>query len=150
MSKFASPSALAKTFVARYVRKEFYSLSISEVYSKKVGKYFTRRLADSPDIEAVVCADAQPGPLAYTFTDAPIICYTDCVVSRMFDYYWRNCPQETRRELNGVQQKVLDRCDAIAATSDWARQSIVDDYGIPAEKVRVIPLGANVDEYYAA
>ncbi len=44
-----------------------------------------------------------------------------------------------------LQQEMFARCDGILTVSEWARRSIVEDYGQPAAKVHTIGLGASID-----
>jgi glycosyltransferase involved in cell wall biosynthesis len=45
-----------------------------------------------------------------------------------------------------LEQRVYAAADAIVAKSEWARRSLLDDYGIPAERVRLIPYGIEVPD----
>lgn len=43
------------------------------------------------------------------------------------------------------QQAIFERAEACLVTTDWAGESIVDDYGIPARRVHTVGIGRNLD-----
>ncbi len=63
-----------------------------------------------------------------------------------YDWAWlRDKPARAVRGLVERQRGIYARATACCAMSHWAAQSIVADYGVPADKVAVIGLGRNVD-----
>lgn len=83
--------------------------------------------------------------MAYTDTSVPIVYYSDGVVSSMFDYYWFNVSKKAKEEANFVQKNALLKSTAVILTSKWAKDAAVRDYGIKADKIRVIRSGANIE-----
>lgn len=44
-------------------------------------------------------------------------------------------------------RRVFDHAAALAPWSTWARESLEKDYGVPREKIRVIPPGVDIEEW---
>ena len=44
-------------------------------------------------------------------------------------------------------RRVFGRAAGMVATSDWVRQSLIQDYGVSSDKIRVIPLGVDVQQW---
>jgi Glycosyl transferases group 1 len=76
-----------------------------------------------------------------------MVTYQDSTVAQAVrSYDWPHLRGLSQRDLTGLIERQR-RCYRSAAgcctISHWAAQSIVSDYGIPAEKVHVVGLGAN-------
>ncbi|MFQ4139149.1 glycosyltransferase family 4 protein [Nodosilinea sp. PGN35] len=84
-------------------------------------------------------------PLARVRTALPTVLWTDALLGSLVDFYpyLSNLCAETRRQLHAVERAALERCDRVILTSQWAAQSAVDLYGLPAEKICIIPRGAS-------
>ena len=82
-------------------------------------------------------------PLARVCTTLPTVLWTDALLGSLVDFYphLSNLCLETRRRLQAVEQAALDRCDRVILTSQWAAQSAMALYGLPAAKIRIIPRG---------
>lgn len=48
------------------------------------------------------------------------------------------------------ERRVYEAADLIVSHSEWAARSLRDDYGVPAERIRIIPFGVPVPELVAA
>jgi glycosyltransferase involved in cell wall biosynthesis len=46
-----------------------------------------------------------------------------------------------------LRRRVLRRAAAVVTWCDWARRSLVDDYGLDGERIHVIPPGADVERF---
>ncbi|WP_052049751.1 glycosyltransferase family 4 protein [Leptolyngbya sp. KIOST-1] len=84
-------------------------------------------------------------PLARVNTDLPTVLWTDALLGSLVDFYphLTNLCAETRRRLHAVEQGAIDRCDRVILTSEWAAQSAMALYKLPADKLRIIPRGAS-------
>lgn len=52
-------------------------------------------------------------------------------------------PDRLRRQRIAVQRAVYESARACCTTTGWARHSIINDYGISAERVHVVGIGSN-------
>lgn len=52
-----------------------------------------------------------------------------------------------RRNRDLLHRIVLSRCTFVAPWSEWAARSFVDDYGVPPERVKVIPPGVDLTQW---
>ncbi|MGG6241924.1 glycosyltransferase family 4 protein [Nodosilinea sp. AN01ver1] len=84
-------------------------------------------------------------PLAQVRTTLPTVLWTDALLGSLVDFYphLTNLCAETRRRLHAVEQAALERCDRVILTSEWAAQSAMALYNLPADKLRIIPRGAS-------
>ena len=84
-----------------------------------------------------VGAAALPGSVPY-------VVYVDTTFKLNVDYY----PTMTgicRRSLRlgeAVDRRAFTGARHVIVTSDWAAASVKDDYGVPAERISVVPIGA--------
>lgn len=90
-------------------------------------------------------------PISYLNTGAPKIVYTDATFACMLGYYkaFCNLSSKTIREGHQLEQRALDTCSLAIYSSAWAAASAVNDYGLSATKVRVVPFGANFNKHFS-
>jgi len=79
-------------------------------------------------------------------TDKPIIYLSDATFSIMVDYYFKNLTKCSINQGNKIEKTALNKATSIIVSSDWARNSVINDYYQPEGKVHVIEFGANIDE----
>lgn len=79
-------------------------------------------------------------------TDKPIIYLSDATFSIMVDYYFTNLTKCSINQGNKIEKTALNKATSIIVSSDWARNSVINDYHQPEGKVHVIEFGANIDE----
>ena len=67
------------------------------------------------------------------------------------DLTWKLAFQESRysnspllRAVLDLERRIFNRCDLVVSFSDWAAASVIDDYGIPASKVKVVRNGVTL------
>jgi len=67
------------------------------------------------------------------------------------DLTWKLAFQESRyhnspllRPTLDLEKRIFNRCDLVISFSDWAAASVIDDYGIPASKVKVVRNGVTL------
>jgi glycosyltransferase involved in cell wall biosynthesis len=101
---------------------------------------------------ATSAADAilspSPIPIAYLERKEPLFLWTDAPFCGLLDFYpefarENMCSASVKAGLE-IDRAVLERCTLAIYSSDWAAQSAINYHGIPAEKVKVIPFGANI------
>ena len=76
----------------------------------------------------------------------PIIYYTDSTFRLMDGYYWFNIPGWISRQADAGEKKANDCSALVIKSSDWAINSVINDYDCPPEKTAVLEFGANIDE----
>ncbi|HEU5228404.1 MAG TPA: glycosyltransferase family 4 protein [Ktedonobacteraceae bacterium] len=115
------------------------------VLSKAVASTFERRLARA-SFDAIF-APAARTELAYLETDIPVLYYTD-LTARQFRDYARNLRGLTPwavEQTEHLERRAFRRAQHVVFPSNWAARSALQDYGVPQEKISVIPMGANVE-----
>jgi glycosyltransferase involved in cell wall biosynthesis len=79
-----------------------------------------------------------PGLRVVTFEDMTI------VQARRHGYPgWHGLSERAVAARIERQRRSYERAVACCVTTNWAKQSLVDDYGVPAEKVHVVGVGRN-------
>lgn len=137
--------ALVKTFVFRNCLKSFVSIQLLKPFAKKESKAVDK-LINKTKCDCVLATDvSSAGAIAYCNSFIPFVLFIDCVVEDMIDYYWFNVRKPIAQEMNTVLKKAMDNCAAIALTSNWAKNGAMNSYEIPENKIRVIPMGANLE-----
>jgi len=96
----------------------------------------------------VVCAPAASTELSYFHTDLPVIYISDTTFKLISNYYnsdFKNASILSRWEANFVEKRSLQKSSLIIYPSHWAADSAMNDYNIAADKLFIMPLGANID-----
>jgi glycosyltransferase involved in cell wall biosynthesis len=133
------------------------SFVIRKLFHKNICPYHTtwiahilsssidRKLLDHVDI---IFAPAGSTNLYSLKTNKPIIYYTDATFKIMVGYYesFSNLYNWNIKQGNLVEQTALNKSHYVITASEWAANSIIDDYGISKDKVKVIEFGANIDD----
>jgi len=90
-------------------------------------------------------------PLAYADAPAPIVTWTDATFHGIINSYpeYRSMTRGYYREGESLERIALERAGLCLYSSEWAADSAIKDYGIPASKVKVIPFGANVSDHFS-
>src|SRR5258708_4627847 len=114
--------------------------------SKAFARIFERKLACT-DAD-VIFAPVASVEFAFLNTRLPIVRYED-VTARIFqDYAERleGLSEWSLRQCEVIETRALERADRLVYPSEWAARSAVRDYGVAEAKVKIIPMGANLDE----
>ena len=79
--------------------------------------------------------------------DKPIIFWTDATYAGIVaEYVWELPASKRSRKLGDEQERGAIRRSALAIySSDWAARSAIEHYGADPARVKVVPLGANID-----
>jgi len=86
-------------------------------------------------------------PISYLDTNTPIIFWTDATFAGMINYYesFTNLDKSSIKAGNIAEQSALDRCKYAIYSSKWAADSAINNYKVDKDKVKIIPLGGNVE-----
>jgi glycosyltransferase involved in cell wall biosynthesis len=101
-----------------------------------------RRLQTSVHLDGLI----QIGTSYSVRTDLPLVTFEDMtsVQSRAAGYSdWRAMPKRAVAARVKRQRSIYRNAHACCATTHWAANSIIADYGIPSEKVHVVGVGRN-------
>jgi glycosyltransferase involved in cell wall biosynthesis len=87
-------------------------------------------------------------PQSYIRTRLPMAVWTDATFAQMIGYYpnFTNLTARTIRNGHESDRALLERCDLVILSSQWAINSAVKDYGISPSKLRLLSFGANVPD----
>ncbi len=95
-----------------------------------------------------VCAPAAATELSYFKTDLPVIYISDTTFKLLSHYYTKDfekIPFFSKWEGNHLEKRSLKKSSLVIYSSQWAAQSAVQDYKVEAEKLFIMPFGANMD-----
>jgi glycosyltransferase involved in cell wall biosynthesis len=87
-------------------------------------------------------------PIADLATDVPIVTYCDATFGVLLNFYpeYSNLSDETLRNGHALERRAAQRATLMIYTSEWAANSIRQEYGAPPDRVKVIPFGSNLDQ----
>lgn len=104
------------------------------------------------EIEAEVVLAPFVNPAAFLETEHPVVLWMDGVYAAMLECYpqTRSLSPAIIRENNAITKASLDRATLAIFSSEWAARTATEFYGTPAEKIRVVPYGANLESGLAA
>lgn len=95
-----------------------------------------------PDV--MICPSTLP--VAYLETDIPIVIWTDATFRGLLGFYpeYQNVSAQGIAEGDAAERAALQRCMLALYASEWAAQTAINWHGADPNKVRVIPMGANL------
>ncbi|KAA6346549.1 D-inositol-3-phosphate glycosyltransferase [termite gut metagenome] len=133
--------------VLKFVIKRLLHKHIRPYYTTRIAYFLSssidRKLLDSVDAIFVPrCATSM-----YSLpTNKPVIYYTDTTFKIMVGYYFYNLYNWNIKQGNLVEQTALNKSRYAIASSEWAANSMIHDYDISKDKVKIIEFGANIDD----
>lgn len=85
-----------------------------------------------------------------TWRHTPVVYSTDATLKQLNDFgplygHWGGRTRSRFAVRNAVERWLLRRMTLITPWSEWAARSMREDYGIPSERVRVLPPGIDLD-----
>ena len=75
----------------------------------------------------------------------PSIFYTDATFQIMCGYYWHNLSEKEKNESIDLEKRGVNKATLNIMASQWALDSIINDYGFNPQKSFVLEFGANID-----
>lgn len=78
--------------------------------------------------------------------DTPIVYFSDTTARLIFETYpqLRSQPEGYRRACDDIERAALARVTMAVFATDLARNSAIQDYGVPEDRAFTVPMGANV------
>lgn len=150
LSRLRNPVTRLKwQFYRKFLKQDFYSWADPLVQGHYARQVSSRLSSSNADI--LLCPE-NAIPLAKVKSDRPMVLWTDAALGSLIDFYpyLSNLCAETRRNLLEMEQRVLEKCSLIIVNSQWAAQSAHELYGVPLDKFKVIPRGANQIHQFSA
>ena len=131
-------------FRALFHKQYNYRHSIAK--SMQFGRILNRKLAHE-HFDCII-APAASAEIACLQTNIPIIYIIDATFSLVVDYYsgYSGLSAVSIKEGNWIERAALKKASHIICTSQWARQSVIDSYGIDQAKLSIVPFGANMEK----
>lgn len=113
--------------------------------SKRYAQIASPKLAQSP--ADIIIAPAGDAFIPFLKTDIPIILIEGASFSLLNNYYpqFSNAQKRSLHEANLLQELAFKKASFILNPSEWAARSVIEDYHIDPQKVRVLPYGANIE-----
>lgn len=120
-----------------------YHYSWSVAMAKLYARIFERKLKHKHF--DLLLAPASFTEIAYLDTKAPIVYIEDSTLTQLIDFYpgLMGLLEVSKKELNFIEKRALDKAALVCYSSDWAAESAIRDYGADPSKVVVIPFGSN-------
>lgn len=133
-----------KSINRRWFKKQT-AVEFLKTYAKYFSKQLTRDLKRRP--VDVLFVSASPQLIAYIETDIPVIYMTDATFQQIQGYYpyFSNLAGYNIRQGIELDKKAFQKSSHCMLASDWNKNSAVNDYGVDASKISVVPCGANLD-----
>lgn len=115
---------------------------LAEYYSRAVDRALEKLQPD------VVIAIAAAHKIAYINPKWPLVYVADAMYATVIDYYdkYANLPARARARGNRMQTSMLERADRILLSSQWAVETAKKVYTLEDHRLRMVPMGANLDE----
>jgi glycosyltransferase involved in cell wall biosynthesis len=114
-------------------------------FLKLVAKQLSTRLEKSNSDVAL-----GHGVIGQAYVDAgrPMAVWTDATFANIVNYYpnFKNLSARTIRNGHAGEKDLLDRCDLVLFSCQWAIDSAIKDYGCDPGKLRLLSFGANVPD----
>lgn len=84
----------------------------------------------------------------YLKIQVPIIYLSDATFGRLINYYWWNVPKWNEVQGNALERYAIRHSDIRIYSSEWSRQSAINDYGASPQNTHVVEFGANINDDY--
>ncbi|XHX79225.1 MAG: glycosyltransferase family 4 protein [Stenomitos frigidus ULC029] len=111
-------------------------------YASQITKKVSRLSSD-------VIFSPTSSPIAYLESDRPIAFWADATFAGVLDFYphYTNLCEETIKHGHRMETLALERCQLAIYASDWAAETAINYYGADPAKVKVVPMGANLESH---
>lgn len=130
--------------IGRILKMSWADQAASRAFAAASGFIASRRLRAAGPVDGVVMM----GSGYEISTEAPVVTFEDMTVAqarRQGDPAYEAISDAAVARWRARQQRTYERCRGCCAASNWAADSIRDDYGIPDSKIHVVGFGHNVE-----
>jgi len=146
-------------YIEKLKKKRDISLLLKKLWYMGMGKHFSLeveyRVAGyyAQQVKAKIKKDTDiifsPStiPLAYLDTNKPKVFYVDTLFDGFINTYKKeiNISAETIKHAGELEQAALTTSSLALFSSDWAAQNAIRTYHVDPAKVKVVPMGANIE-----
>lgn len=127
-------------------------LGRSPYWRARTARYYARqieqRIAEiGTDWDVAIVIDSFMA-LPFLNLKKPVIYLSDCTKTQLIETRYPgfdHVSEGNHRRLMEMERLAYQNANALVFSSRWASESAISQYGIPAEKVSVVPFGANID-----
>ncbi len=145
LSPLQRPMLKAKSFLYNRLLKRRFFRDHDFGAAKEYGQRARSAIQSARDVDVVF----SPGtiPLACLETEKPVAFWSDATFAAIQDFYpeYSHLSANTFRDGHRIEQAALTRASAAIFSSDWAARSAIEAYGASADRVHVVPFGANIE-----
>ena len=129
----------------RILFKEEYYTKYSLLQSWYASRWLKRKMKGRQ--YDFIASPASSPVLGLFRTDLPVIHFHDATFHLLRNYYkeFEKASRFTKWEGEWLERKALEKSSFVIYSSHWAAESAMRDYRLPAERLHVMPLGANID-----
>jgi glycosyltransferase involved in cell wall biosynthesis len=105
------------------------------------------RAAIPPDVDAVVAVTSMIAA-SLSAVRVPVISWDDASPAALASYYpeFVRLSSRSARDADAMGRRAAQNVRLAMYASEWAAASAREAYGLPAERVAIVPFGANLDE----
>jgi glycosyltransferase involved in cell wall biosynthesis len=134
--------------VSAYLKKVFY-WTMKKRYDFMRERWYAEQLSHIVQTQHEQSTDLffslSSQPIAFLESKKPKVFYTDATFAQMIGFYFNNLSKDSIIHGNEVERIALHNSDLAIYASQWAADSAINDYGVDAAKVKVVPRGANIE-----
>tara|TARA_B100000315_G_C14536267_1_gene568611 strand:- start:23 stop:745 length:723 start_codon:yes stop_codon:yes gene_type:complete len=140
-----APFKFAYRIASKFSSKTFLfdtSHFLAKLYAREIEQY----LKSTKDLGLIVSDSSIP--MAYLRTNIKTMVYTDSNFNAMLaaHHEFQNLSRLSINRGNDLEERALNNIDYVVYSSEWAKRTAVEAYGINESKIHVNPFGLNLDE----
>jgi glycosyltransferase involved in cell wall biosynthesis len=149
---YIGPMSIPGQKIKEKLARMYHRISGTRTYPFRTdasAKYFAREVSRRLSGRAydLIFAPAASVEVAYLETNIPIMYVSDATFALMQEVYpiFSSMAAKSAAAEDFFERTIQQKARLLLYPSQWAADSAVGDYGTAADKVRVIPFGANLD-----
>lgn len=131
-----------RTFLKSFASRDFvydYQIYMAKKFAKTASAKLVNQQFD------VIVVPTSITEIAHLKTDLPIVLLEDATFALLHNYYplYSHLMQRTIRQLHTLTATAIKKASLLIYPSTWAARSATEDYAAHAQKLHVVPMGAN-------
>lgn len=130
---------ILKKILAKILRKKYQAIR-----SRQSAKGWARYILSHIESNTDAILSLSTIPVSFLNTKIPIYIYIDGIYEYMLGQGF-NKMINNDQEAHFIEESALKRCTAIITSSVASANAITEHYDIPSSKIKIVPLGANID-----
>jgi len=131
--------------ISLYLLGKRFNYRHSVMLSRAYARIFQKKLAQKK--YDLIVAPGGSAFIAFLQTDVPVFYFSDATNANLINYrkMLTNLLEWSRKQSLLIEQAAIDTASFVSFSSKWAADSAIRDFHCPPEKLKVIPLGANLE-----